>query len=381
MYYLKIFDTNLISFEIENKLGLEIKNIKILNENRKIFPINLQEKINGENILNFIKSRTIPKNRAYVHQILESMNLSINDTQGILDISKGLSLIDCYWIVQDENLKFENYNLYDNDFSEVLSLIAFTGYSSKIKELITSPEFTTNGMLPKAWRRINGKIYLYKGSTASWNFSNTGFEPYSEFYSSQILDVMDIEHVKYDLEKWKNMLCSTCELFTSKQISYIQAGDVVRTGGINEVYKFIQSKGLEKKFANIILFDALTSNLDRHFGNFGFLRNNENGEIIDLAPIFDNGEALLSKADPKIFGNKEKFEEYLNSNLTTVSYYGIRFEELVKEFCKKEQVEKLRKLLNFHFLKHSKYNLEENRLEALNYMIQKRAKEFIEKIL
>ena len=377
MYYLKIFDTNLISFDIENNLGLQIKNIKVLAENRKLFPINLQEEINEENILNFIKSRTIPKNRAYVHQILESMDLSINDTQGILDVSKGLSLIDCYWIVQDESLKFEDYNLYDNDFSEVLSLIAFTGYSSKIKGLITSPEFTTNGMLPKAWRRINDTVFLYKGSTASWNFSNTGFEPYSEYYASQLLDVMGIEHVKYDLEKWKNMLCSTCELFTSKDKSYIQAGDVVRTGGINEVYKFIKSTGLEKKFANMILFDALTTNLDRHFGNFGFLRDNKTGDIVDFAPIFDNGESLLSKPDPKVFDNKEEFEKYINSEATTVSYYGTYFRNLVKEFCGREQVEILRKLLNFKFSKHAKYNLQDNRLNALSYMIQERARTYL----
>ena len=64
------------------------------------------------------------------------MNLSLNDTKGIIDVSKGLSLIDSYWIVQDENLKFSDYNLFDNDFSEVLSLIAFTGYSSKMQHQI-----------------------------------------------------------------------------------------------------------------------------------------------------------------------------------------------------------------------------------------------------
>ena len=253
MYYLKLFDKNLLSFEMDNKLGLEITNIKVLEENRKIFPINLQEEINSENLISFIKSRIIPKNRAYVHQILESMNLSLNDTKGIIDISKGLSLTDSYWIVQDENLKFSDYNLFDNDFSEVLSLIAFTGYSSKIKDLITSPEFTTNGALPKAWRRIDGEVYLYKGSTESWNFSNTGFEPYSEYYGSQLLEAMGINHVKYDLEKWKNMLCTTCKLFTSKEKSYIQAGDIIKTGGINAIYEYAKNKGFEKKFADMIL--------------------------------------------------------------------------------------------------------------------------------
>ncbi len=378
MYYLKLFDKNLLSFEMNNELGLEIKDIRILEENKKIFPTYLQQEVNADNLINFIKSRIIPKNRAYVYQILETMNLSLNDTKGIIDVSKGLSLIDSYWIVQDENLKFSDYNLFDNDFSEVLSLIAFTGYSSKIKDLITSPEFTTNGVLPKAWRRINGKVYLYKGSTESWNFSNTGFEPYSEYYSSQLLETMKIAHVNYNLEKWKNMLCSVCELFTSKEKSYVQAGDIIKTGGINAVYEYVKNKGFEKKFADMILFDSLTSNLDRHFGNFGFIRDNTTGDIIDFAPIFDNGESLLSKATPDTFENKEKFEKYINNASNMISYYGTPYKNLVATFCKKEQIQQLKGLLTFSFHKHPTYNLSDNRLKALSYMIQERARMFIQ---
>lgn len=195
MYYLKLYDENLISFDINNDFGLKITNINILNKNKEIYPISLQKEINEENIINFLSSRVIPKNRAFVNSILESMGLNLNDKKGIIDISKGLSLTDSYWIVQDENLKFKDYNLFDNQFSEVLSLIAFTGYSSKIRELITSPEFSTDGMLPKAWRRIDNKVYLFKGSTKNWNVSNCGFEPYSEYYVSQIERAMEINNI------------------------------------------------------------------------------------------------------------------------------------------------------------------------------------------
>lgn len=179
MYYLKLFDEDLISFDIDNKLGFTITDVKVLTNNKEILPVKLQNKVSAELIEDFIKSRIIPKNRAFVQTILESAGLNINDRKAIIDVSKGLSLTDSYWIVQDNNLKFKDYNLFDNDFSKILSLIAFTGYSSKISELITSPEFTTNGMLPKAWRKIKNEIYLYKGSTESYHFANTGFEPYS----------------------------------------------------------------------------------------------------------------------------------------------------------------------------------------------------------
>ncbi len=378
MYYLKLYDENLISFNMENKLGLTISNIKVLSPNKNIFPIKLRDEVNEERLENFIKSRIIPKNRAFVQNILEVVGLNINDKKAIVDVSKGLSLTDSYWIVQDETLKFADYNLFDNDFSLVLSLVAFTGYSSKIRELITSPEFSTNGMLPKAWRRIDGKIYLYKGSTESYHFANTGFEPYSEFYASEIAKRMGIAYVAYDLCHWHHFLASTCELFTNKDISYVQIGDVVSRGGIKAIYEYVKEIGFEEEFSNMILFDALVMNTDRHFGNFGLLRDNKTGKFTNFAPVFDNGESLLCKALPNVFDDFEEFKKYIIRDEVNISYYGVSYNDLVKEFCHKSHIKMLRKLLDFKFTRHSKYNLPVKRLKCLDYMIQSRAKMFID---
>lgn len=378
MYYLKLFDENLITFEMNNNFGLSISNINVLSNNKKIFPIMLKDEVNEKTLEEFIQSRIIPKNRAFVQNILEEAGLNINDRKSIIDVSKGLSLIDSYWIIQDRTLKFKDFNLFDNDFSKVLSLVAFTGYSSKRKDLISSPEFTTNGMLPKAWRRMENGIYLYKGGTSSYEFANTGFEPYCEFYASQVAKRMEIDHVEYNLRKWKKTISSTCKLFTSKDISYIQIGDIITYGGIKKVYEYIKELGFEKKFSDMILFDAICINPDRHYGNFGLLRNNHTGEFIDFAPIFDNGESLLSKTMPNVFDNKEKFKEYIKKEDLNISYYGVSYDDLVKEFCTKNHIEKLRKLLNFKFIRDKNYNLPAKRLKCLEYMIQERARHFID---
>lgn len=46
----------------------------------------------------------------------------------------------------------------------------------------------------------------------------------------------------------------------------------------------------------MLVFDALIYNEDRHFGNFGVLRDNHSGNIIAPAPIFDNGLSLFCYA-------------------------------------------------------------------------------------
>ena len=89
-------------------------------------------------------------------------------------------------------------------------------------------------MLPKCWRRINGKIYLYKGGTSG--FSNTGFEPYSELYAYQIAKAMGINAIRYTLTKdLKKTLCSKCELFTSKDYSYMPIGQLIRKGNMEAI--------------------------------------------------------------------------------------------------------------------------------------------------
>lgn len=220
IYTLMHFDTPLIVFPAESQVEANIKIIEARKGDKKLLPLDLAE-ISEGGIKSWIRHRLIPKNRAHVHTLLSSLGLSINRRLDIIGVSKGLSLNDCYWFKQEDSKdNFDAVNLYDNRFSRVLGQIALTGYgSSNVSELTLSPEFTTNGMLPKCWRRIDGKILLYKGGTMG--AANTGNEPYSEFYAYQIGKILGINVVPYRLSKWKNTLCSTCELFTSKDLSFV----------------------------------------------------------------------------------------------------------------------------------------------------------------
>jgi hypothetical protein len=111
-------------------------------------------------VFKWLKHRTIPSNRADVRNLLSKCGLNLNRPLNIIKVSKGLSLNDCYWIVEDGfEGTFDEYNLYDNHLSRVLANIAFTGYGSSFRSsLASSPEFTTTGMLAKCWRRISEKF-------------------------------------------------------------------------------------------------------------------------------------------------------------------------------------------------------------------------------
>ena len=96
------------------------------------------------------------------------------DFRGIIDVCKGLSLNDSFWVTpSDFTGSFADYNLYENPFSEVLSIVAYTGYGSSDKAFTTSPELTTDGMLPKAWRRRSRRAMCRSCCAASASYRST----------------------------------------------------------------------------------------------------------------------------------------------------------------------------------------------------------------
>ena len=201
-YILKQYDIELMKFSMENTNdGLKVNISWLSDENRHLLPLDLEA--TDESLIKWLKGRTIPRNRAYVSNFLSRMGLNEKDTKGIIDICQGLSLNDSYWIVKEDcEETFKEKNLYENSFNTNIAAIAFTGFGSFTRSTFrSSPEFTTNGMLAKSWRRLQGKTLLYKSGTEG--FANSGLEPYSEFYAGQVADAMGINHVKYKLSKWK----------------------------------------------------------------------------------------------------------------------------------------------------------------------------------
>ena len=373
VYKLKLYDDVLVTFFLEEK-GLEglVAEIKSFDENKKqLLPINMA--LTSKGIIKWLSNRVIPKNRAFVDEILKTFGLSVNDTKGIIDVCLGLSLNDSYWVTPVEFAgKFADYNLFENPFSEALSLVAYTGIGSVEKAFSTSPEFTTNGMLRKAWRHIeNDGIYLYKGGTEG--AANAGNEPYSEYYACQIAKAMGLNCVEYDLENWKGILASTCHLFTDIDTSFVPVSRLIRNRTLKNALDYY--KGLGKDFyddlCSMLVFDAVIYNEDRHFGNFGVLRDNHTGNIIKPAPIFDNGLSLFNFA---MADDLENLSEYAKSRTPP---YGVSFDDVCKAVMSSRQKTQLRRLLNFTFKRHPSINLPEERLIAIEAQIQKRARELM----
>lgn len=303
IYTLYSKDKPLIEFRKVDTLDKKYEIIKIYEENKNILPYRLKNNID---IFDFwLDSRPIPTNREHIENVIEALMLSDRpDPFDYLKINSGVSLNDTYWI-KDSNDEISWYdkdfscvNLYENGFKESLGIITFFGNTSSLGGRINTPELTTQGMLGKAWRQLDDGIYLYKkGSSGA---ANAGNEPYSEVIASQVADIIGIPHIKYELERWQGVLCTKCKLFTDIDHGYLTMAEFLSTEvGTKDRWKYNDIKKLVSDeimsgIDDMIVFDYIIENKDRHFNNFGFIRNNNTGEIEKLAPIFDNGFSLLN---------------------------------------------------------------------------------------
>ena len=363
LFTLKLFDTSLLMFEVVENLADPVLKITWISENNKhLLPLDME--LSEAGIVRWIKHRTIPKNRAFANAFLSKCGLSINRPMHVVSVCKGLSLNDSYWIADElETKTFDKLNLYNNPFSRVLANIAFTGYGSSVRSsFASSPEFTTNGMLPKCWRRIDGKVYLYKGSASG--ASNTGYEPYSEKYAYLVGKQLGFDVIPYKVAIWKGNLCSSCEIFTSTDISFIPVGRIVRSGGLEAVRKYYETLGDEfvSSLNEMLVFDALICNTNRHFGNFGLLVDSHTNKILRPAPLFDHGNSLFNLAGEENWRSEELLDEYAATLLPCVydDYFKTAESVLTPALTKK-----LRSALEFEFEDVGRYNYPKRNIRQL----------------
>ena len=357
---LKHRDKELLRFEWIEPQGVRI--VSVGEGNNRYLPLDFKGEVSDENLWKWLSRRVVPRNRRNIDALMAATGLEARNVRGIIEICRGLSLNDVHWVVpNDFKGSWKDCNLYDNEFSQAIALTAFNGMGSAIERLdwISSPEFSTNGMLAKCWRRIDGRVALYKSGTDG--AANTGFEPYSEYYASQIAAAMGLDHVEYSLSKFKGYLCSTCNIFTSDKLGYLPAGRIMNVAEALE----------DKRFADIFFFDALIFNTDRHLGNFGYLVDNDKNEIVGVAPIFDNGYGLFSLALYRPGDRLDEFSDlakYVSRVKPALYSKWLGFPGGIT----KSMLERMKALKGFRFKRHKYYNLPQDRLRSIEKFLQSR---------
>lgn len=205
----------------------------------------------------------------------------------------GLSLSDQYWICPEESeLNWHELNLFDNSFDEPLA-------NETIEDAFAlyHPDNTSDGALPKHWVLQRGERRLLKGGR------ELAQEPYNEVVATalckRLLDASS--YVVYELDSFEGTTVSSCPLFLTSDEEFIPAHYVLRSqtqpNHHNEYQHYLECchtlgvPGAELALAQMIVIDDILANTDRHFRNFGIIRNVET-LVCRPAPLFDMGTSL-----------------------------------------------------------------------------------------
>jgi hypothetical protein len=247
--------------------------------------------------------RGIPRGRQEIEEAMEI--LKIKDINQLLLRSHGLSLTDQYWFQKtSENLDWKRINYFDNEFSGDVGNALFGIGQKGTKTDYESPDNTTTGNLQKRWAVSKGKRILIKAGERP-----VFQEPYNEAIASCIMNKIGIDHVQYRIGWDEDKPYSICENFIDSGTEFVSAAharDLMKKGNDESSYEHIikvyEKNGLDTARQDIdkmIVIDYILGNTDRHYNNFGIIRDAETLRWIKPAPVYDS-EASLWKRDIRI---------------------------------------------------------------------------------
>ncbi|MCL1903799.1 MAG: HipA domain-containing protein [Oscillospiraceae bacterium] len=284
-----------IDIELDSATILKIGNI-IAPEHMPIGKSFIDNKPNRAKLDEWWRSRSIPASRQNFREAMEG--LGISSSEELLTKCFGLSLSDQYWVNPTENpLKWEDVNFFDNPFSDDVGNVLF-GNAEQGKEIsLFSPDNTSDGWLKKKWKIIDGKRCLVKGGSMPFHQ-----EPLNEACATAVMKRLNIPHVPYSVFVDDELPYSVCDDFINSETDLVSAYNIStalkkqnNTSSYQHYLDCCQKLGIpnaQEDIDKMLTLDYLILNEDRHYNNFGAVRNAITLEWLGLAPVFDSGTSL-----------------------------------------------------------------------------------------
>ena len=268
---------------------------------------------------NWWKDRAIPASRSKFKGVLAELN--ITSSIELLEKCFGLSLSDQYWIKEEfSNIEWKEINFFQNPFSEDMGklLMGQIEYSKNLD--IFSPDNSSDGNLRKKWKIINGKRCLLKGGNSLNNQ-----EPFNEVIATKLYELIleEDEFVPYELVQENEDFYSSCITMVSINEELVPAyyiDKMQKLRGSESLYEHyihvcetLDIPNARLQVDKMLVCDFIIANYDRHYRNFGALRNVETLNWERIAPIYDSGSSLWATTATSLIELDYKSKPFMSS--------------------------------------------------------------------
>lgn len=274
--------------------------------NKKLLPLYL---LRTQDVEGFLKMRAIDSHRPNSRLIKKALRLAEKDDVSTVLNVNAVTITDTYWVKPlDSNLSYADVKFNKNYFDK---LALYGDVNSFSQGYSRTPELTNTGSFEKCWRLENEKWWLYKQGNQK--------ELFSELFICRLGEALGFNMLHY---AQSGEYIKSCDFTGGASVNYEPAYGIV---GDNEDYTVSYdafkelNESIINDFINMIFLDTICLNMDRHTLNYGVLRDVENGNVMSLAPNFDNNIALISRGYLKNIGRKndllvELFCEFILKN-------------------------------------------------------------------
>lgn len=299
-YYVKIIIPELLPPFLQSSL-------KMTNVMKDIFD-------NIMAIQEFLSGRVLSLSRENAKLLLNALQLptsnKMEDRLKIAIACNALSLTDSFWICQKGiNLNWNDINLFHNKLNASLTSIILEGTPSitTFWNDCRSPDLTTGGMFKKAWIRLpvgdRSELWLAKSDKTSDQINTQ-----AELISSNILDLLESNHVNYIPWQESKKLISICKCMTDEFTGFISYSDCSKY--FNKYPKILEMviELYRVDYANMLVADYILSNTDRHVENWGYMWSMTEGIIVCQSKLFDHNLCLIADQ----LGNSENIMSYFH---------------------------------------------------------------------
>lgn len=243
------------------------------------------------------QGRAIPASRSGIREALEIMQIPY--TEQLLLKCFGLSLSDQYWINPKSNpMNWHNVNFFENTFTDDVGNALFGQHQTNEDLDLMSPDNTSDGWLKKKWKIVDGRRCLIKAGSNPFNQ-----EPLNEFIASAVQRRLDKEpFVNYTLIWENDYPYSMCENFVTTDTEFVTAWNISMIAQKENhispynhymnCCKHLGIPNIKESLDYMLVVDFIIANTDRHYNNFGAIRDVNTLEWIGAAPLFDCGTSM-----------------------------------------------------------------------------------------
>lgn len=291
----------------------KIEDGRIVPVNKALMPLYLQK---NDDLEGWLESRAIDRHRTNSRLLKKALRLTAEQDADVVLKVHAATITDNYWVKEDgSTLCYDDVKFKSNIFDKLAlygdpDSFSF-GYDS-------TPELTNIGSYEKCWRITDGKWWIFKQGNDN--------ERFSELFIYLLGKRLGFNMAHYETD---GSYIKSLDFTNSADVNYEPMYSLVVN---NDDYEHNFSVLYElcpdaaRDYVYMIYLDTICSNFDRHTNNYGVLRDTETGQVIGLAPNFDNNIALISRGYPaNLLSEKHvlvsSFKDFILNNELARSYY------------------------------------------------------------